>query len=131
LIITDRLSASVAPLVIEQPLLAPQAAAVTAQRAVSANDAVARNDDANHVRAIRATNRPAGVFVAKPFRHPGIRPRLADRDRPQDFPRAQLKRRADGRQRDIELQLSAGEIIAELLASGCEMPMLAGHNIRP
>jgi len=40
--------------VIEQPLLSPQTATVTAQRAIGANDAMARDHNANHVRAIRA-----------------------------------------------------------------------------
>ena len=60
----------VAPLVIEQPLLPPQSAAVTAKCAIGADDAMTRDDDANHVRAVRAANSPARIYIAEAFRHP-------------------------------------------------------------
>ena len=68
LLITTRLSTTrVTPFVIEQPFLAPQTATVPTEGAIGADDAVARNDDANHVRAIRATNCAPRIFVANRF----------------------------------------------------------------
>src|SRR5262249_18423634 len=116
-------------LVIEQPFLAPQTAAVAAERAISANDAVARDDDADHVRSIRATNCPTRIFIAQTLCHPRIRTRLADWNRLQDLPRAQLKGRSDRSQRNFELQLLASEIILQLGTNTIEISMLPGHDI--
>jgi hypothetical protein len=58
------------PLVIEQPLFAPQSTAIAAERSVGANDAMTRNDNANHVCAIGASDSASGVAVAKTLRHP-------------------------------------------------------------
>ena len=115
--ITDHYSLStsrIAPLVIEEPFLAPQTAAVPAERAVGANNAVARDDDANHVRAIRATNCATRIFIAQALCHPRIRTRFANWNRLQDFPRAQLKGRSDRSQRNFKLQLLAGEIVSRV-----------------
>jgi hypothetical protein len=65
LLITTRLSTTgISPFVIEQPFLAPQTAAVPAERSVGSNHPMARDDDANHVRAIRATNCATRIFIA-------------------------------------------------------------------
>src|SRR5436190_1951937 len=118
-----------APFVIEQPFLAPQSAAVTAQRAIRPNNAVARDHDANHVRAVCATNCAPRIFISQALRHPRIRASFPHRDGPKDFPGTQLKVRSDRRQRNIKLQIFAGKIITELLAHRCEVRMLARHDI--
>jgi hypothetical protein len=89
--------------VIEQPFLAPQTATVSAERPVGSNDAMARDDDANHVRAIRATNCATRIFIAQALCHPRIRTRFANWNRLQDFPSAQLEFRADRSQRNLKL----------------------------
>ena len=65
-------TACVALLVVEQPFLAPQTAAVSAERPIGANDSMARNDDANHVRAIGATDCTARILIAQALCHPRI-----------------------------------------------------------
>src|SRR6202040_1933416 len=40
------------PLVIEQPFLSPEAAAITAERTVGADDAMTGDDDGEHVRSV-------------------------------------------------------------------------------
>src|SRR5437016_10586098 len=91
-------------LVIEQPFLAPQSTAITAQRAIRANDAMARNHDANHVCAVRATDGATRVLISELSRHPRIGTRFAHRNRTQNFPGPPLKGRPDWRQRNVELQ---------------------------
>src|SRR5438046_555622 len=95
-------------LVIEQPFLSPQTAAVTTERAISANDTMTRNHDTNHIRAVRATDSAACVLISELLRHPRIGTRFAYRNRTQNFPGSQLKVRADRRQRNVELQVLAG-----------------------
>ena len=122
LLITTRLSTTrISPLVIEQPFLAPQTAAVPAERAIRSNHPMARDDDANHVRAIRATNCATRIFIAQALCHPRIRTRFANWDRLQDFPSAQLEGGPDRSQRNFELQLLAGEIVPELRTDGFKM----------
>src|SRR4029079_98015 len=76
--ITHRYSTTrIALLMIEQPFLAPQTAPISAEGPVGSNDAVTRDDDANHVRAIRATNCATRIFVAQSFCHPRIGTRFA------------------------------------------------------
>src|SRR5437016_13458683 len=111
----------VAPFGIDQPLLAPPTTAVPTERAIGANHAMAGDDDANHVRSIRATNCATRIFIAQALCHPRIRTRLANWNRLQDFPRAQLKGRSDRSQRNFELQLLAGEIVRELRTDGFEI----------
>ena len=67
-------------LVVEQPFLPPQAAAVTTERSIRSNDAMARDNDADHVLAIGAPNRAAHLDVAEFLRHPRIRARFARRN---------------------------------------------------
>ena len=106
-LITTRLStARISPFVIEQPFLAPQTATVPAERTVGSNHPMARDDDANHVGAIRATNCATRIFIAQALCHPRIRTRFANWNRLQDFPRAQLEGGSDRSQRNFELQLS-------------------------
>src|SRR6201981_2825159 len=75
-----------ATLMIEQPFLAPQTAAVSAERAVGSNHAMTWNDDANHVRSIGATNCATRVFIAEAPGHPRIGTRFANWNRLQDLP---------------------------------------------
>src|SRR5947208_13187924 len=89
-----------------------------------------RNDNANHVRAVRTANRAARIFIAESLRHPGIRTRFADSNLLQNFPGAQLKWRPDRRQRNVELQVLARKIISKLLAGCREVAMLARNDIR-
>src|SRR5436309_14794123 len=102
------------PLVIKQPLLAPQSAAVTAQRAISANNAMTWDSDANHVGADGTTNGSRRVFISELLRHPRVRTRLAHRNRTQDLPSPQLEVRPDWRQGDADLQLPARTITVQL-----------------
>src|SRR4029453_1987242 len=130
LLITTRLSTTrVAPFVIEQPFLAPQSAAVPAERPVGSNHPMARDDDANHVRAIRATNCATRIFIPQALCHPRIRTRFAYWNRLQDSPSAQLEGGSDRSQRNFELQLLAGEIVPELRTDGFEIPMFPRHDI--
>src|SRR4029077_20645993 len=123
LITTRRSTARMAPFVIEQPFLAPQTAAVPAERAVGSNHPMARDDDANHVGAIRATNCATRIFIAQALCHPRIRARFANWNRLQDFPSAQLEGGSDRSQWHFELQLLAGEIVPKLRTDGFEIPM--------
>src|SRR5439155_26640612 len=92
-------------LVIEQPFLAPYPTAVSAKRAVSADHSMTRNDDADHICAVRTTNRPARVFISQAFRHPRIRACFSFGNRLQDFPGSQLERRTNRCQLNIELEV--------------------------
>src|SRR4029453_10535153 len=84
-----------APLVIEQPFLAPQTATVSAERPVGSNYAVAGDDDANHFRTVCATNCATRIFIAQALCHPRIRTRFANWNGLQDFPRPQLEGGSD------------------------------------
>src|SRR6266487_1589634 len=106
------------PLVFEQPLLPPEPAAVSAEGAIGADDAVTGNDDANHVCAVRSPDSAACSGITHAFCHPGIGARFTSRNGTQDFPIAELKFGANRSQRQIELDILAGEIISQLLASG-------------
>src|SRR5437016_2633031 len=116
-------------LVIEQPFLAPQPTAVSAKRAVSADHAMTRNDDADHVCAVRTTNRPASVFVSQAFRHPRIRASLPFGNRLQDFPGPQLERRTNRCELNIELEVFAGEVIGQLRPDCFQMLMFSRHYV--
>src|SRR5438270_11019989 len=116
---------------VEQPFLSPQSTAVAAERAIRANDAMARNHDANHVRAVRATNGATRVLISELSRHPRIRARFAHRNRTQNLPGPQLKVRPDWRQRNVEFQFPAREIAGQLRADRLQMRMLARHDICP
>src|SRR5437016_374721 len=119
----------VAPFVIEQPLLAPQTTAVPTERAIGANHALARDDDANHVRSIRATNCATRIFIAQALCHPRIRTRFANRDRLQNFPRAQLEGGSHRSERNFKLQLLARKVTAQLGTDYFKIPMFPGHDI--
>src|SRR5437762_6023771 len=80
-----------------------------------------RDDDADHVRSIRATNCATRIFIAQALCHPRIRTRFANRNRLQDFPSAQLEGGPDRSKRNFEHQLPAGEIVPELRTDGFEM----------
>src|SRR5213079_440161 len=112
-----------------QPFLAPQPAAVSAQRSVGADHAVTRNDNADHVCAVRTADSPARVFISQAFRHPGIRACFACGNRLQNFPGPQLKLRTNWRQWNIELEVFAGEIIGQLRTDCFQMPMFSRHYI--
>ena len=58
------------PLVVEQPFLPPEAAAVAAERAVGADDAVAGNDNGKHVRAVRSADGASGIGYPEALCHP-------------------------------------------------------------
>src|ERR1044072_6804300 len=70
------------------------------------------NDDAHHVFAIGTPDRAAHFNIAELLCHPRIRTRFADRNRTQNFPGAQLKRRTDRRQRSVEREVLACKKIA-------------------
>src|ERR1700680_1219865 len=110
---------------VEQPFLAPQSTAITAERAIGANDAMTWDDDAHHVFAIGATDRATHLNIAQSLCHPGIGSRFTQRNRAQGFPCAKLKRRSHRRQGDIELEILSGEIIGQLRSDRIEMSMLA------
>src|SRR5438128_10717627 len=67
---SDRLLVHKTPLVFEQPFLTPQTAAVTTERTIRSNDAMTRNNDANHVLAVGASDCATHLNIAKFFRHP-------------------------------------------------------------
>src|SRR6266496_388445 len=115
-------------LMLEQPFLAPQTAAVSAQGAVSADHAVTRDDNADHVRAVRAANCSTRVFISQALRHPGIRACFAYGNRLQNLPSPQLKRRTNRRQWNIELQIFTREVIGQLRTDRFQMPMFSRHD---
>src|SRR5687768_9172634 len=119
------------PLVVEQPFLAPQAAAVAAEGAVGANDAVAGDDEAKHVRPIGTAHGALGVGDAELPGHPAVRARFASGDGAQEVPGPALEFRSDRREGKVELQILAREIISKLNAEAVEMWMLAGDDVGP
>src|SRR5439155_348210 len=74
---SDQLLVHKTPLVIEQPFLSPQAAAVAAERTIRSNDAMTRDNDTDHVLAIGPPDRATHLNIAKFLRHPRIRSRFA------------------------------------------------------
>jgi len=64
-------------LVIEQPFLTPEAAAVTTERTIRSDDAMTWNNDGEHVLAIGATDCAAHLDITQFLRHPRIRARFA------------------------------------------------------
>ena len=121
------------PLVIEQPFLAPETAAVTAEGAVGADDAMTRDDDRE------------SMFVpfARPTarRAPGIPRRSAIKMEKRVSRRPGLERGtltsphleigSDRRKRDVEFQTLAREITSELGQRICvEIAMLTRDNRR-
>ena len=88
-----------------------------------------RNDDADHVCAVRPADSPARVFISQPFRHPGIRACFADGNRLQNFPGPQLKLRTKRREWNIELEVFAGKVIGQLRMDCFQMPMFSRHYI--
>src|SRR6188474_3087201 len=90
---------------------------------------MARDYDANHIRAIRATNRATRIFIAQTLCHPRIRTRFANWNRLQYLPRPQLKGRSNRRQWNVKLELLAGEVIFQLGTNTIEIPMFPRHDI--
>src|SRR5438128_12338423 len=68
-------------LVLKQPLLAPQPAAIAAKVAVGANHAMTRDDDGQAVAAIGSTDGAHGARVADLLGELQVRPRPARRNR--------------------------------------------------
>ncbi|HEY1583341.1 MAG TPA: hypothetical protein VGF73_09620 [Chthoniobacterales bacterium] len=110
---------------IEQPLLPPEPSAVTAKRTIGADHAMAGNDDAHHVRAVRAADGAARSGAAELLGHPGIGARLREWNRAQHLPGAHLEVGADGRERDSKIEIFAGKIIAQFFANPVEITMFA------
>src|SRR5205823_13493198 len=69
-----------APLVIEQPRFALEAAAVAGQRSGRSDDAVTRDDDRDRIRAVGGAHRARGVGRSDFFRDCAVAARLAGRN---------------------------------------------------
>src|SRR6266540_3442346 len=114
--------------VIKEPLLAPAAAAVAAERPVGADDAVTGDEDGDLVLAVDAPNRADGAGRTHAARHVGVGPRLAIRDLAECLPGRQLERGAALLQRQIEVAPRAGEILAQLLRRPSKDRMVARND---
>src|SRR5262245_9394602 len=68
------------PLMIEQPALAIEPAAVAGQRAVGADHAMAGNDNGNRISPIGGADRPAGLGLPDAARQVGIADCRSKRD---------------------------------------------------
>src|SRR3954470_10261738 len=102
------------PLVVEQPLLAPQLAAVADQRAVGADDAVARHEDRDLIGAIGPGDGADGRRAADAIGDLAVAARLAARDLAQRRPHLRRKRRAALDDAGAESGASAGEVFGQL-----------------
>ena len=105
------------PLVPQQPLFAPQAAAVTGQLRtrpaacpVAADDAVAGNDDGNRITAVGRAHGAHGFGVANRVGNRLVTGRLAIPDAEKLLPDLTLKRRAVQGQGQVEAVQCAAEI---------------------
>jgi len=104
----------VCTLVLEQPLLAPQAATVASQGAVRADDAMAGHDDAQTIVAVGAADRAYCGRVSDRSRDLGVRASRSRRNRLESAPYFALKSRAEDLDRRLEAQIASGEIRLEL-----------------
>src|SRR5690349_21493231 len=103
-------------LVLEQPALARQAAAVAGQRAVRADHAMARHDDADRVAAVRQADGARTVRAADALGQLAVALGRAIRNVEQRAPHALLEFGADRVERDREAAQLAGEVRAQLFA---------------
>src|ERR1700694_3310145 len=121
-------AAGVGTLVLEQPLLAPQPAAVPGQRAVGADHAVAGNDKAQPVVAVGAADHAHRGPATDRRSDIGVGARRSGRDGQERIPYRTLERRSAKRDRRGKSELAAGKICRELLADLCEVTMCAGQD---
>src|SRR5262249_13670337 len=106
--------AGVRSLMVEQPLLAPQSAAVAGERAVGADYAMTRNDEAQRVVAVRASYSAHGGRTPDGGSDFRVRARGAWRNREQRVPDRALERRSAHDERRLEAQRSAPQILPQL-----------------
>jgi len=102
------------PLEVEEPALAPQAAAIAGEGAVGAHHPVARHHHRDPVVAVGPGHRPHRARLAEEAGLVGVAPRLAVRDRPQHLPDPLLERGAAQVERDLEPLELAREVAVEL-----------------
>src|SRR4051812_19170201 len=88
--------------VVEQPLFAPAAAAVAAERAVGADHPVTRDHDRELVLPVDAADGADGAWRSDAAGHVGVRPGLAVWNLAERVPRGELERRAALGQRQVE-----------------------------
>src|SRR5262245_47734453 len=117
--------AALALLEIEEPLLAPQAAAVADEGAVLADHPMARDDDGDPVHAVRAPDRAHRLRRSDAARDRVVGAHLAVRDLQQLLPDALLERRPGGVQRRLEDAALAAEVLPQLSFQTGEMRVIS------
>src|SRR5690606_23864419 len=115
-------------LVLEQPPLARQAAAVADEGAVGADDAVAGDDDGEVVHAVRAGHGPHGGGGVEQPGLLAIAARGAIGDRAENLPDAPLERAAARGRRHGELLQLPGEVVAQFLPDLRQVLMTDGGS---
>src|SRR5437016_629405 len=121
-------TAGVGALVLEQPLLAPQPAAVPGQRAVGADHAVAGHDEAQAVVAVGSSDRAHRGPATDRRCDIGVGARRTGRNGKKRIPYRALKGRAAERDRRGKAELAAGKVRRELVADLREVSVRAGQN---
>ena len=109
-----------AALRLEQPELAPQAAAVAAQAAAGRDHAVTRDDDGDAVGAVGAADGAGRAGHAELARELGVGARLPVGDTQQRLPHSLLERAAGVGQRQVERLPAPGEVLVQLGAQAVE-----------
>src|SRR6478752_6968755 len=113
-----------APLVLEQPLLALEPAAVARERAAFADHAVTGHDNADRILAVGESHRTRGLGVANAARQLAIALGNPERDLGQRFPHRVLKRTALAGDLDLEALQLAGEVSLQLRAHVSKRPVV-------
>ena len=113
---------------LEQPELAPQAAAVAAEPAVRGDHAVARDDDGDAVGAVGGSDGARRSRRADLPSELRVGARLAEGDAQQRVPHAALERTARVLQRQVERAPAAGEVLVQLGGEAVDQRAVARHE---
>ena len=116
---------AVAPLMVEQPLLAPEAAGIAGERAVRADHAMAGQDDGAAVEPVGVGDGAHGGGTADALRHFLVGARFAGRNAAQLVPDRLLELGAGVGDLRGEVEIPAGEIVLQL-----PLDQLAGQASR-
>src|SRR5207244_1712978 len=113
------------PLVLEQPTLAVEAAAVARQLPARSHHTVAGDDYRDRVLAVGRPNGARGAHIAQAASQVAVAHGRAVGDGAEGVPHAPLERRARGVEWQIEGRSSPGEVLVQLLPSPLQ------HRARP
>jgi hypothetical protein len=98
----------------EQPFLPVEPARVARELAGRADEPVARDHDRQRIAGVRAAHGPRAVGQTEAQRLLTVRARLAVRNLCERKPRAPLKLRPAGIEREVECAALAGEVLGQL-----------------